>query len=471
MHLVSAVSARSRIVAVLALLGGPVAGAQGELTLAHLTAVPQSLLVNPATPQWSRFSVGASAGAAYHNTAFELGLLELEGEALAEALTAAALGSRAADAVELDGRAGLVEATLQTPVGLFSLGLAQRVAGRVRPGGAALPFAYLGAESVAARPQEDLLAELHVDGGALLELGLGFQQALRRREDITVGGRLKLLRGQAHADAGTLSATAREVDEGGTPRVVELTGEARTAGLADAIDGRAGARSILRSGQGFGAALDAGVHARLDERWSVGASVLDVGFVRWGGGVRRYTLAAEARDWGGVEAVGGAVTDLSDVGAGLRILDEESGGTNAVTDGGSYATALPSRLLLQAAYALDDAPRASTLGGVYRVRLGGGGPRHGAAVSLNWRGLPWLDLSGSYGLDGGSLHLVGAAAAFTLGPVQLFAVSDNALGAADYQRLGTTSVLVGLNVVLGERRTDEAVCPPMGGRRRPRWRR
>lgn len=446
------------------------AGAQGDLTLAHFTAVPQSLLVNPATPQWARFSIGVGAGAAYRNSAFELGLLEVEGESLANALAEAIAEVRPADAVELDGRIGILDAALRTPVGYFSLGLAQRFSARVRTGGRPLSFAYLGAEAVAAREGEDLLADLHVDGGAMIELALGYQTAVPGRDDVTLGGRLKVLRGQVDAEEGSLAAIAREVDEGGVPVLVELTGEARTAGLAEAIDGEGDAMTILRRGSGLGAGLDLGVHLRLEGRWAASASLLDLGFVRWGGRVRRYRLAAAARGWRGVRAVDGPVLEYRDLADGLRVLDEEAGGTNAVVDGGSYTRALVTRLTLGGEYALADGARPSSVGGVYRVRLGGGGLRHGAALSFNWRRLRWVELSGSYGLDGGDVHLLGAAAAFTLGPVQVYAASDNALGAANYRRLGTTSILVGVNVVLGERRPDEVACPPMGGRRGPRWR-
>jgi hypothetical protein len=91
-------------------------------------------------------------------------------------------------------------------------------------------------------------------------------------------------------------------------------------------------------GQGFG--LDAGVHIAFDQSFSIGLSLLDIGYIRWDDDVRQY-LAAE--DF--------AISDISTADQ-LDDLKRRLDGFDSPS--GSYTSYLPMCAVLSGAYVLDN---------------------------------------------------------------------------------------------------------------------
>lgn len=179
-----------------------------------------------------------------------------------------------------------------------------------------------------------------------------------------------------------------------------------SAGLIRLADGP-DISQLLGSGNS-GMAVDLGVNYRYSNKWSFSASVLDLGSIRWKTDVAgiRFT-----------ETVGDPIDQL-----------EES--VSEMADGGLesdvvYTTPLPLKVYLGGQYHLTSQ---TSLGLLYNARVIQGATDNALSFSFSTFLRNWIGLSLNASAYNRRFFNLGAGLSLNLGPLQVFAVSDNIFG-------------------------------------------
>ena len=420
--------------------------AQSDLLFPHLRDVRQTLLRNPATPQRHRVSVGLAHGAlAYHAPGFPMSVLT--GEApVATRLAAGVAGLPSTSRVRLEGRAEVLGLTLATRAGTFSFDLAQRGGGFVDVPAAGARYVFLGDRHLAAEAFE--VDAYDAAGLSFLELGLGYAHALPGDERVRYGGRLKLLRGQGQGYV--VEGRGETLTDAEGRRMVAAEGVLRSSGVArEGADSLTFARDFLLGAGNPGLALDLGLHYAGDDGVRLGISLLDLGGIRWRRFTQDYTFSGETTTPGLAGTLGPASTNRSALDTLTAQLDRVKAPDFAESTDYTqpYTRALAPAVLVTAGYPLRSWLDLTLS---YAGRLEGGQLGHAASVGAVARWGHALQLGVAYGITEGVPHQLGISAAVELGPVQLFAASDDLLGLIDHDRLYATTLRAGLNVVVPE---------------------
>ena len=198
---------------------------------------------------------------------------------------------------------------------------------------------------------------------------------------------------------------------------------------------------------GFG--LDLGAFYKLNEKWDISASVIDLGFIKWSTERVDYVSNGEF-EFEGIDA------DLSndkpvEDGAFDAVLDSigEALEFEEVEGGPSYTKALPSRIFLGANYKLNEK---HAFGGVYHMKLWNGKAYHDFSVNYQSRLSRGFQYTVSYSVINGTYNNVGLGMQFKAGPMQLYLISDNVLDIIWYENLQSSNMRAGLNITLFDKK-------------------
>lgn len=200
----------------------------------------------------------------------------------------------------------------------------------------------------------------------------------------------------------------------------------------------------------WGLGWDLGVQYTFDHRFSLSLSVLDLGFMKWNAHTARLTAnVADA----GVHYQDGAFlfdglseSELESIFAGgeaaRAFLDSlTSYFPMDITQGLSYVTPLPSRVMLQFDYNLTPQHRFSAL--VQAARVGGlFSPSLTVAYSASFT--PWVDLCAAYTIKRNSYDNLGIGLGFNLKVVTLFFTCENIVPLFNPTRISNPNLQFGL---------------------------
>lgn len=275
---------------------------------------------------------------------------------------------------------------------------------------------------------EDNIANIDfgVDMGVYTELGVGFQYDIK--DNLTVGGRVKLLNGVVN-----IGMSDMKVDIYTDPDTYAMT----ASSLFDIRMSSVGNTQIYHfSDMGdifneldffhnLGFAVDLGATYKLNKHLGFGASLLDLGYIKWNDSkVHKH----ERNDFVLNDAVVEDIEDILDMS--FDYMGVVSGiveniiGDDTLLDGGSYKTSLRTRAMLQAYYELSPMLRVTAMTQLC-INKGEVTPIYTLAYSGVF--LRMLSLTANYtysGYVGGSL---GAGLGVHLGPLNIYAASDNVL--------------------------------------------
>lgn len=207
-------------------------------------------------------------------------------------------------------------------------------------------------------------------------------------------------------------------------------------------------RPSLRGGsQGWG--LDLGLHARLGDKADVGLSVVDLGRIRWPQ-ARRFALSGQG-SFAGVNLEPFFRGDTLNLDAlPDSLLDAFDVQTSALT----HRSSLPAQVYLHGGYDVFRWLRVQGLLQARQQQLSGWQltPQLGAML----RAGRVLSIGLSYARQPGGANLLGVQAKLQLGPVVLYAMSDHALAAVNWQGTRFLHARAGLNLQIGQRRQPAA---------------
>lgn len=299
-----------------------------------------------------------------------------------------------------------------------------------------------------------------VDFGPDVDL-YGYQEfALGLAVDITpnftIGGRAKLLAGVGSISSERTGLRLRTDSdiyqlELNADYYVNSAGSLKYDGfdeLTVAFDyGRFDAEKLLTGNTGF--AFDLGARLRLGEKLELAASALDIGKINWEEDVTNYSLNG-AFEYKGLDLAQNIFEDTVTAGS---ILDTLRGIYQVESASIAYSTTLPARYYLSGMYRLNGK---WSFGGLFYLENYREEVNTAIAVGSNMNVLPFLNVGATYAFRSERLDNLGLNATVQLGPAQLMAATDNIITAFRPEDSHSANLRLGLNVLLGKARTEEA---------------
>ena len=400
--------------------------AQTESTLYFMNSLPQVVDANPAIMPRYKLSIGlpiiSSVGAMYSNNGFTYndiisktdGVVKADltkwSQSLAEKnyVTVAVQTDLFRFGYRLNPRMYLM--TSATVKGYNRMMLPKGLASLLVDGTAPLVGTYSNTS-----PQEE--------GLSYLETAVGM--AYKINSNLTVGGRLKYLKGLANVTTES-SSLLIQIDD---TYKISATGQAdiRTSGIY----------SLNKSGynvsdhvsdylKNTGWGLDLGGTYKFMDKLTVGVSLTDIGYITWKNDTYQYTLdpATANYTFSGIDV--------------NKLLDNNSGYLSAQADSikkkfqmkeaarGSYNTMLPGKLYLSGSFEL---AKNLNIGALFFTEKFKGRYASGLTAAVNKHFGKWLSTSLTYTVSNRSYNNIGLGISFNLSPIQLYVVGDNLLRA------------------------------------------
>lgn len=319
-------------------------------------------------------------------------------------------------------------------------------------------------EGNAAHPNMDF-GKLGLNGNSYLEIALGLSKQVNTK--LSVGGRAKFLMGIANVDMtdsdmgvktlddGTLLLRSRQNIRVSSPAQLEY--ELDNKGFVDwgsfgMNTDNMNVSSILNA-KNPGFAIDLGGQYKFNDKINFFASLTDLGFIHWGNKENTYRFYQDAEFvWEGADISNSVNQNDKDKYESLddsfdRLTDKMDTTFRVQAGSGAYTTMLSPKLHLGATYQLN---KMFNVGGLFKASLMDGMFVPALTASVNARLIRNISASVSYTVTRGSYVNIGAGITAKLGPVQLYAMTDNAL-AANYTNTRSASARVGVNLLFGHK--------------------
>lgn len=261
------------------------------------------------------------------------------------------------------------------------------------------------------------------NGSSYSELGIG--AAYKLKNNISIGGRVKVLKGIAAIfTEGSQLQVAFDKDD------YSLTFNNDFNVLTYSYDKLKTLKTpndILKqgfSGANKGLSLDLGATAQFG-KLEVAASIIDLaGSIKWQNEGKSYASKGTFK-YSGLNSDDFFNIDSLDSDSFKDTLKSVIGFKEGVNP--SFTQNLPTRIYLSATYQLNEKIRLGAL--LYNENGGVNISRTGFMVNANYNLTKNLQIGTSLGLRNGSISNVGLQAVAQLGPIQIFGVTDNLLGA------------------------------------------
>ncbi|MFY8109476.1 MAG: DUF5723 family protein [Bacteroidia bacterium] len=202
------------------------------------------------------------------------------------------------------------------------------------------------------------------------------------------------------------------------------------------------ATDYLNKPVGSGYSFDFGVNYKANSKLSLSASVLDLGVMNWYNGKnysRKATFTYEGVLTDDPTKLDSAFEDLADsVGKIFEPIEKT----------GSYTTSFNPKVYLGLNYNLY---KSGTLGLVAYGEMWKGKFYPGASIAFTQRVWKILELKVNYNMYREQYSNIGAGFALHLGPISMYAMSDNMLGNYNWEKTHYSNTRVGLNINIGNR--------------------
>ena len=328
---------------------------------------------------------------------------------------------RPTTSLDMESRINLLGFGFRTKIGFFTFGLSERVITDVNIPKDLLSLLLKGAPDTVGVNHFNLKS-LGMSMTAFTEAAFGY--ARRIDSQWTVGGKVKLLFGQAHGDASftnlnlNISKQVAELDGSGTARITTPFNIPQNSdGTPDFSNVNSNGSSKFRP-VGFGAGIDLGAEYKYLDDLSFSASLTDLGFIHWQKSSWEGTLKNQTTFTGmdfKVNGGSGSNDFGKDIGDSLKNAFVYS------SNGAGYTTYLTAKFRLGAEYSL---MKQISFGVLWENTVGGEESFSEVTTSVNLRPTNWFNASLSYGLLNGEFGTFGMGLNIIAGPIDLFLVSD-----------------------------------------------
>ncbi len=200
--------------------------------------------------------------------------------------------------------------------------------------------------------------------------------------------------------------------------------------------------------------IDLGGVYKLNKKITLSASVIDLGFIKWNEGNTSYQShdANGKFIYQGFEMNQFITKDSSNTNnAGQILLDSLSKNFQIDTNYVSYKTKLSTQIYFGANYNYCDK---GNMGILFYSQIFDRTIHPAVSLSVNQRVGRWLNVSASYSIYNRSFNNFGLGLALNGGPIQLYIVSDNFLGALFPQNAKNIHLRAGINLTFGRSEID-----------------
>ena len=245
------------------------------------------------------------------------------------------------------------------------------------------------------------------------------------------------------------------------PETFELTFLAdisiKTSGINNFDENNEGGRDYFFNRGNRGFAVDLGANYELNDKFSLNASILDLGAIRWSNNTISYSNNGEEFVYNGIELDAFAEDDeqsaTNDGETSFdRVLDSLEKSLAIDTTYDSYTAPITSRFYIGANYKLNEQ---SMVGGLIQSEVFQRKIIPSITLSYNRKVSNIFSVAGSYTIINGSYTNLGLGVNFNPGPVQFYAVTDNIFGVFRPQHNRHIQVRFGLNFIFGGNKTKE----------------
>ncbi|HEX8059870.1 MAG TPA: DUF5723 family protein, partial [Cyclobacteriaceae bacterium] len=248
------------------------------------------------------------------------------------------------------------------------------------------------------------------------ENSVGFGTSLSQK--LSVGGRLKVLRGFMNIDTRSANATVSVADNYSLTLAADMN--VRTSGIHNASDGFKFSKYSGNTGLG----IDLGATYKLFDKLTLAASLVDIGAIKWKNDTYHYTLnkATANYTFEGID-----VSKLMEGGSAYgKSLSDSLNARFKPTEktGSSYTTALPAKMFASADYIVRNNFH---VGGVLYAERFNGRTFTGITLGANKHFGKVLSTTVSYTASNRSFNNLGAGLSLNLAPLQVYVVGDNLL--------------------------------------------
>lgn len=301
---------------------------------------------------------------------------------------------------------------------------------------------------------------LGLKGSSYLEFAIGLSKKVD--DKLTVGGRVKFLRGIANVDTKDSEMSVYTSPDAEHVRLSSKQDIRVSAPLIIGYDkdnfvdwdkvefnDDKVIRSLL-STRNIGFAMDFGAEYRLQERIKLYASLLDLGFIRWGSNTFSFTQNTTF-DWQGgnisnsISSNNPGYVEIGDVFDDL--IDSLKDNFRFNDNQGRYTTMLRAKLHLGATYDLNDW---LNFGALAKASIVDKAFYPGLTLSANTRVCRNFGASMTYTTMYGNYVNLGIGFTAKAGPLQLYAVTDNLL-ATNFTNTRSASFTFGINILTGHK--------------------
>lgn len=290
------------------------------------------------------------------------------------------------------------------------------------------------------------------------EYGIGAARQIN--DKLSVGLKLKYLYGMENFNAKKTDISLyTDADDYAITAKANI--ELNSSGLNDTTDFSVTDYAFKKGNHGFGA--DLGAEYKVNEKFTLSASLLDLGVINWKYNTNNYISHDQNAHftYNGFELnqlINSDSSSTKDIGKALG--DSLSKIFKIDTLHQTYKTKLSPQMYIGGNYVFSETSQAAALiyWQAFDKKI-----HPGISLSYNHKLSDWLNVSASYSIYNRSYSNVGLGAALKGGPVQFYIVTDNVFGLIFPQSTKNIQLHFGINFILGKKKTaapDASPAPP-----------
>lgn len=441
-------------------------------TLYHMRDLPQSNIVNPAFQIDAKIYIGLplinSNYINYSNSSFNFSDVITDGvgaksDSLVYNVNGFLDAIKTRNFVSAQVETSLLALGYKHKEYYFSLGLTDKLDARASFSRNLVDYLYQG--NYPFRGQDVNLGAINLDAIYYRELAIGASKIVN--EKITLGVKAKILFGMANIYTNKSILSAYTAKNGSELKFYSKQDIYTSLPIKQIIYESNGAVKDLKfssndfqsdfflNRQNLGFAVDLGGIYKVDENTTLSASILDLGFISWKSDVRRFsqdsTYTFKGDDWS--QSINSKAPDYKPIDKIMdSLLDSLDKGFKVNTYEGKYTKAITAKVYLAANYTIS---KKTNLAVVSRTEIFRGKLFPSLSFSANTSLSRYLSASMSYSIVNKDFLNLGFGFASKLGPVQIYALSDNILAAIKPNTSQTANIRVGINLLFGNANDKE----------------
>ncbi len=293
-------------------------------------------------------------------------------------------------------------------------------------------------------------AKVNADISIYHETALGYSRAIG--DKISVGVKLRMLHGIMSMKSNTMKM---KIDQRPTSLRIEPDIEFTSSFPGEIVEDQYGniddididniSLSNIFNSDNRGWAADLGVTFKPIESLTLGASITDLGKIKWGNSVVKYTMNTPFEI---SESVSGDPEDYWD-----DLQDVMNENLNFKREAADYSTKLTARINLTAKY---DFTQKVTFGGVLTSHNLPTGRKNTLSLGANYHPTRWVEGALFYTMAYNTMDNLGLGVNFNLGLFNIFVATENIVAAFDYKNANYLSARAGINLMFGRKSVDDS---------------